>query len=112
MLHFDDISVYKKGDTVVAEFKMPLHSDDKLKVWLDENYVYVEGTHRERKEVHADRYRTRERRETEYAAHARLTASPDPDQSLARYAHGVLRVTCAIAQKSRAGKEYLKVSRG
>jgi HSP20 family molecular chaperone IbpA len=78
MLHFDDISVYKKGDSVIAEFKMPLHSDDKIKVWLDETYVYVEGTHHEHKDVNADRYRARERRDTEYSAHARLTDAGHP----------------------------------
>lgn len=112
MLHFNDISVYKKGDSVIAEFKMPLHSDDQLKIWLDESYVYVEGTHRERKDVNADRFRMRERRETEYEGYARLTAPPNPDGATARYAHGVLRVTCPIAEKAHKGKVMVRVTRG
>lgn len=112
MLHFSDISVYKKGESVVAEFKMPLRSDDEIKVWLDESYVYMEGTHREHKEVNADRYKMRERRDTEYSGYARLTAPPNPDGTTARYAHGVLRVTCPIAEKVRKGKVLVRVSRG
>jgi len=102
------VDIYENKDQIVLEAELPGMSREEFEVTVENNVLTLRGERRFEKRDESDNYHRVERAYGTFTRSFTLPQTVSPEQAIAEYKNGVLRVTLAKRQEIKARRIEIK----